>query len=60
MAALAPRLSRNSPEFRKFVDQASGSLDDGTGAQEMAERLDYDESLVRTVYLLRAAPGPNG
>lgn len=60
MAALAPRLSRNSPEFRELVDQASGSLDDGTGAPEMAERLGYDESLVRTVYLLRAAPGPNG
>lgn len=60
VAALAPQLSRNTPEFREMADRAADSLDDGTGAAAMAELLGYDESLVRSVYLLRAAPRPNG
>lgn len=60
VAALAPRLSRNTPEFQELADRVVGSLNDGTSAAEMAELLGYDESLVRTIYLLQAAPRPNG
>lgn len=60
VAALAPQLSRSTPEFRELAGRAAGSLDDGTGAEALAELLGYDETLVRTVCLLRTSPRPDG
>lgn len=59
VATIAPHLNRNTPEFRELADRASGFLDDGEGAETMAETLGCDASLVRTVCLLRSAPGPS-
>lgn len=59
VAALAPQMSRNTPEFRELADQAAGLLEDGTGAAAMAELLGYDEPRIRTVCLLRTPPRSN-
>lgn len=59
VVTIAPHLGRDTPEFRELADRATGFLDDGEGAETMAETLGCDASLVRTVCLLRSAPGPN-
>lgn len=59
VATLAPHLGRDTPEFRELADRAASFLDDGKGTETMAETLGCDASLVRTVCLLRAAPGPD-